>query len=116
MASWLFDRSGHPEILFDGDKLRSSRGVVIGWISGENVYSLNGHHAGWFEGGVVYDRQNRALAFLADAGGHLPSRPGLAGTPGVPGFSGVPGRPGFSGTPGRPGMGGWSNEDLSTYF
>jgi hypothetical protein len=116
MAHWLFDKAGQPTIILDDDKLRSSRGMVVGWINGVDVYSMRGSHLGWLEDGVLYDRRNRALAFRADATGHLPSRPGLAGTPGMPGFSGVPGRPGLSGIPGRPGFGGWSDEDLATYF
>ena len=66
--------------------------------------------------GVIYDSNNKALGFLRNATGHLPSRPGLGGTPGTPGFSGRPGRPGFSGVPGKPGRGGWSQEDLDAYF
>ena len=65
---------------------------------------------------MVYDNRNRALVFLSNATGYLPSRPGLAGAPGLPGLSGVPGRPGFSGSPGRPGFSGWSNEEPLAYL
>jgi hypothetical protein len=88
---------------------------VIGWIVGTKLYFLSGQHAGWFESGVFYDSRNTVIGFLRNAIG-LPSRPGIGGTPGMPGFSGSPGRPGLSGTPGRPGRGGWSSEDLATYF
>nr|WP_258405856.1 hypothetical protein [Shewanella sp. FJAT-51649] len=40
----------------------------------------------------------------------------MGGTPGTPGFAGKPGRPGFAGTPGKPGRGGWSQQELATYF
>lgn len=103
-------------MIFDGDKIRSPRGDVVGWISGSNVYTLPGSHCGWFEGGVIYDSNNSALLFLSSATGSLPGVPGLQGTPGTPGFSGTPGRPGFSGAPGKPGRGGWSTRDPDLYF
>lgn len=116
MANWLFDKGGSASLILDGDLVRSSRGVVVGWVVGSNVYSLNGKHLGWFEGGVIYDSHNCALAFSRNRTGTLPSVPGLGGTPGMPGFSGVPGRPGFSGTPGMPGRGGWSKHNAAEYF
>lgn len=116
MAEWLFDRSGSACLILDGDCLRSSGGVVVGWICGSNVYSLRGQHIGWFDGGVIYDSNNCAMAFSHDGTGSLPSVPGLRGTPGMPGLAGVPGRPGISGTPGRPGRGGWSRHNASEYF
>ncbi len=89
---------------------------MVAWIAGESVYSTQGHHIGWFEGGVLYDSGNRALGFLARATGHLPSRPGTGGAPGFPGFAGKPGKPGFGGVPGRAGYGGWSAHDAASYF
>jgi hypothetical protein len=116
MTDWLFDKSGAATLILDGDRVRSSRGQVVGWINGSNVYSLGGSHIGWFEGGVIYDSNNSALVFTRSHTGSLPSTPGIGGAPGMPGFSGVPGRPGFSGTPGKPGRGGWSNYNPSQYF
>lgn len=116
MSEWLFDKHGRPKVIVDGDCFRSAVGRVIGWINGNSVYSLSGSHLGWYEGGVLYDAGNRAIGFLSEATGYLPSRPGLSGVPGMPGFSGVPGRPGLSGVPGRPGYGGWSPEELETFF
>ena len=116
MADFLFDKNGSATLILDGDRVRSNRGRVMGWINGSNVYSLNGSHIGWFDGGVIYDSNNSALLFTRSRTGSLPSTPGIGGTPGMPGFSGVPGRPGFSSTPGRPGRGGWSKHDASQYF
>lgn len=116
MAEWLFDQNGRPRIIADGDCFRSAHGVVIGWSHGHSAYSLNGVHLGWYEGGVLYDRANRAIGFSANATGYLPSRPGLSGVPGLPGFSGVPGRPGLAGAQGRPGYGGWSEMELQNFF
>jgi hypothetical protein len=116
MAEWMFDQSGSPCLILDGDKIRNDGGSVVGWIYGSNVYSLSGSHVGWYEGGVIYDSNNSALAFTRNCSGSLPSRPGLSGIPGMPGFSGVPGRPGLSGVPGRPGRGGWSMHNAKKYF
>ena len=116
MSDWIFDRRGHATLILDSDCIRDSNGQVIAWISGANVYTLQGSHCGWLEAGVLADSSNQVLGFIRSATGHLPSRPGIGGTPGTPGFAGRPGRPGFSGTPGRPGRGGWSNNDLASYF
>ena len=116
MAEWMFDGRGTASLILDENKIRNSRGQVVGWINGSNVYSLIGNHIGWFEAGVIYDSNNSALAFTRNRTGSLPSVPGIGGTPGMPGFSGTPGRPGFSGTPGKPGRGGWSRNNASTYF
>jgi len=116
MAEWLFDRNGRPRIILDAEKIRSRQGKVIAWISRNSVYSLQGRHLGWFEGGVVSDSGNCPIAFSRNRTAGLPSAPGMSGTPGMPGFSGVPGRPGLAGTPGRPGRGGWSRLDVEEYF
>jgi hypothetical protein len=116
MAEWLFDRHGSPRIILDDDCVRSASGRVVGWISGDGLFSVTGRHIGWYEGGVIYDNRNRVLGFTYDASGHLPSRPGTSGTPGIPGLSGRPGRPGLSGISGRPGYAGWSDISLTDYF
>lgn len=116
MAEWVFNKNGHATIIFDSDCLRSNNGSVTAWISGENVYSLSGKHKGWFVDGVLSDSNNMVIGFLRDCRGLLPSRPGLGGCPGMPGFAGRPGRAGFCGVPGKPGRGGWSNEDLASYY
>lgn len=115
MADWIYSKNGQATIILDKDCFRSNHGQVIAWVKGEHIYSLNGQHVGWFEG-VVYDSNNKALGFIRNCTGYLPSRPGIGGSPGIPGFGGRPGRPGFSGVPGKPGRGGWSQSDLSTYF
>ena len=116
MAEWLFDRHGKACVIWDDTKIRDNRGKVIAWLGGNNVYSLSGRHIGWFDGGVIFDSTNSALAFSRNRTTGLPSSPGLSGTPGMPGFAGTPGRPGHSGTPGRPGRGGWSSQDAATYL
>lgn len=116
MADWIFNRNGQATLIYDNDCIRSNHGQIIAWINGNNMYSMTGRHKGWFENGVFYDSQNKAIGFLSNATGYLPSRPGMSGRPGMPGFAGRPGRPGFSGTPGRPGYGGWSTYTFEQYF
>jgi hypothetical protein len=101
-TNWLFNRSGHPQLFLHGDVFVSNGGKILGWSVGNSVYSLSGHHLGWYEDGVLYDGQNRPLAFTSDSTGYIPYRPGLSGVPGTPGIPGIPGRPGLSGVPGRP--------------
>ena len=74
-----------------------------------------GKHIGWYESGIVYDFDNKILAFERNAKG-LPYYPSLCGTPCFPGIPGKPGRPCFSGIPGRPGNRGFSNQDVLEYF
>lgn len=109
MAEWLFDGSGQALIIVDNDAFVDKTGGTIGWIHGINVSTLYGQHVGWYEGGVLYDSRNQAVAFAQSRTGYLPSMPGIGGAPGMPGFSGRPARPGLAGAPGRPGHGGWSN-------
>ncbi len=116
MSEWIFNRDGQPKLLFDQDCLRNNSGQVIAWIRNTSVYTMKGQHNGWFENGIFYDSANKVIGFLKNRTGSLPSTPGLAGAPGKPGFAGRPGRPGFAGTPGKPGRGGWSSENLITYF
>ena len=116
MANWMYDKNGRPCLILDGETIRNNGGIPVGWISNGNLYSLWGVHRGWFEGGVIYDDRNSALAFTGNHSGQTPSTPGLAGTPGMPGFAGTPGRPGLTGAPGKPGRGGWSVRDASAYF
>ncbi len=77
MAEWIFDRNGNATAILDRDCIRTGSGDVAVWISGKNIYSLNGNHIGWFEHGVLYDSNNDAIGFLMDATG-LPGRPGLS--------------------------------------
>ncbi|WP_242920932.1 4-fold beta flower protein [Pontibacter liquoris] len=116
MADWIFNKSGNATMIYDSDCIRNNRGQVVAWLYGNNIYSLSGQHKGWFDGGVFYDSNNKAIGFLSNSTGYLPSRPGISGRPGMPGFSGKPGRAGFSGVPGRPGYGGWSVHNFENYF
>jgi len=116
MSEWIFNRNGQPKLLFDQDCIRNNSGQVIAYINNTNIHTMKGQHMGWFESGIFYDSANKAIGFLKNRIGTLPSTPGLAGSPGIPGFAGKPGRPGLGGAPGKPGRGGWSSNDLVAYF
>ena len=116
MTDWIFARNGQATLIHDGDCFIDNRGQVITWVNDDNVYSLIGLHVGWFEGGVLYDSRNQTLGFLRNSTDYLPSRPEIGGIPGTPEFGGRPGRPGFAVTPGKPDRGGWSSNDLASYF
>lgn len=114
---WLYDRYGQATLFIYGDRFISQNGTNYGWLYNGHVYGLrDGRHIGWFENGILYDEHNKVIAFMRNATGHLPSRPGIGGTPGTPGIPGKPGRPGFSGISGRPGYGGWSSQSLDAFF
>jgi hypothetical protein len=116
MAEWLFDEKGRVCMIFDGDRFLSVDAENLGWLSGIYVYRLNGSFAGWYERGVLYNDHNEAVAFIRNADGHLPSRPGLRATPGMPGLPGRPGKPGLSGVPGRSGYGAWAQGEVIAMF
>ena len=115
---WLYDKNGNAELFIYGNRFISKRGENLGWLYNGKIYGLkNGHHLGWFEDGVIYDLNNCVFAFLRDASGHLPYRPGLSGTPGIPGIPGSPGIPGFSGTYARPAYSSrWSTLTIKDFF
>lgn len=114
---WLYNKKGQAKLFKYGDRFISCKGKNLAWIYSENVYNIRtGKHIGWYEKGVLYDRNNNVIAFTEDCKGYLPYYPGLGGVPGTPGIPGTPSRPGFGGIPGRPGYGGWSNCDIEDYF
>ncbi len=118
MAEWLYDRQGQAQLfLFEEDRFISKSGRNLGWTFGNNVYSLIGMHVGWFENGILYDRNNRIIAFnlkqtrnlvhFSDMIGEIPSMPRIPVKPEVPGLSGKSS---------RSGLGGWSNVSLQEMF
>lgn len=116
MAKWIFNYRGMASAIVNGDSIHDRYGRHKLWIFGNSLYNHQGYHVGWAEGGVFYDGNNDVLGFTRDRTQHLPSIPGIGGTPGMPGLSGKPGMPGRSGVPGRPGYGGWSGILLEDYI
>ncbi len=116
MAEWLFDHSGSARLIIDEDVVRDVRGKAIGWVNGHRLYSLRGHHIGWFEDGVAFDNDNFVVAFSASSDAAIPSRPALKETPLLPHMPKVPTRPYFSVPAPRPISNGWSQKDAVDYM
>lgn len=114
---WLYDKNGRAQIFQYNDRFISSQGNNLAWIYNGNVYHLkSGNHIGWYEKGVLYDQDNKPLAFIRNCEGHLPYRPALGAIPASPAMPAIPARPGFSGIPGRPGYGNWSSKEILKFF
>jgi hypothetical protein len=117
MADWIYDQSGHPPIVVDGDRFLNRSGVTtIGWINGTEIFTVAGQHAGWFEDGVLSDLQNRWAGFTADATGETPSRPAELRTRPMPDLGESPSQPDFGAAPIRPEPGGVSKIPLEYIF
>ncbi len=117
MAEWIYDRSGRPEIIVDGDRfLDRSGNKTMGWIDRTGVFTLTSEPAGWFENGVLSDLLNRWAGFTAEATGEIPSRPEITQTRPIPDICKSPNRPDFEATPTRPERGDFSTIPLDYFF
>lgn len=116
LAEWFFDQAGAPCLILDESRIRNGRGVVVGWVNGSNVYLRHGQHVGWFEGGVIYDSTNCALAYSRNRTGYLPSGTAVRGGTALPALPEAPPSPQFAVPPGKPGRGAWSRHDPGNYF
>ena len=77
---WLYNKKGQAKLFKYGDRFISCKGKNLAWIYSENVYNIRtGKHIGWYEKGVLYDRNNNVIAFTEDCKGYLPYYPGLGG-------------------------------------
>ena len=99
----IFGSSGQVVAWFEGEEILALNGRYVAFLHSGSIIAYTGSgHIGWFEEGVFWDSDFRAVGMLRDASASLP-RPGLGGVPGRPGRAGRPGRPGIPGTSGRPG-------------
>lgn len=96
--------------------IRNLAGQTVGWVFGLSVFSLKGEHVGWFEDGVFYDVDNKALGFVPGAAGLAPPLPPLAPEPAIPVLGKRPCVPTLRGRSTRPRGGGWSRQCLADYF
>ena len=116
MAAWIYDRTGQPQIIVDGDRFLDRSGTnTVGWISGDGTFTRTGQHAGWFENGVLSDRRNQWAGFTARAAEGIASRPELSERP-MPHISKCPTRPQFDTTPPKPNTGDFSTVPLDYFF
>lgn len=116
MTEWLFDRDGVPCLILEESRVRSRRGLVIGWLDTDKVHLLHGEHIGWYEGGVIYDSTNSALAFSRHRTGYLPGVPRVSTAPTLPTLAAAPALPGFEIPGSKPRRGDWSRHEASRYF
>jgi hypothetical protein len=85
MADWVYDRRGRPQIIVDENRFLDKSGTeTLGWRNGVNTYGIDGSDAGWFENGVLWDKRNHCVGFVAEATGDMPSRPDPVDPPPMP--------------------------------
>lgn len=113
MTEWLIDRNGRMPLFLYHDRFISEQGHNLGWLIGNNVFSLTGNHLGWFEHGILYDGNNDIVALAAHPTAHKRSFPVEKKLPQMPD---APMMPGLSDTPWRPLTGGRSNKTLEEFF
>lgn len=71
----FFDRNGQATCYSpDGENLYLWNGEPVGYFEGDKVYSFSGRLLGWIANGWLYDRSNQPALFSADASGG-PMRP-----------------------------------------
>ena len=117
MAEWIYDRSGHPQIIVDGDRFLDRGGInTIGWNDGTATFTPTGHPAGWFEDGVLSDVENQCVGFTGDATGKVPARPDELRARQMPNLAESPDRPDFKAAPNRPAAGDFSTIPLDYVF
>ena len=117
MIEWVYDRGGYPQIIVDGNRFLDRGGInTIGWNDGNATYTATGHHAGWFEDGVLSDAENRCVGFTANATGKIPSQPELKGDRPMPELNEGPEPPEFRAVPEKPEPGDFSTLPLDYVF
>ncbi|MBI2079336.1 hypothetical protein HYT84_01105 [Candidatus Micrarchaeota archaeon] len=115
MVLWLFDRNGQAQLfLYDDGRFISRDGRNLGWLFGTVVTNLGGVQVGWFENGVLYDRDGAVLAFSQNASGSF-SRPSLGGTPSFS-LPSNPGKPNLKSTISSGRSSNWSHRSLWSVF
>ena len=117
MAEWIYDRTGRPQIIIDGDRfLDRSGNKTMGWIDGNGAFTLAGQHAGWYEDGVLWDLRNHWAGFTEEATRNIPSQPEVTQTRPMPDTGNSPNRPEFEPTSIRPEAGDFSTIPLDYFF
>ena len=70
MSLDFYNSQGQPYAYSDnGETIYSFPGVPIAHIDGDSIYSFSGAHAGYFNDGMIQDRQGGVLLFTSDANG-----------------------------------------------
>ncbi|MGE5364913.1 MAG: 4-fold beta flower protein [Bacteroidota bacterium] len=136
IAEWLYDKNGDAKIYLDEDKFINHKEEVVATLEGIEVLSPTGEMIALFKKGVLYDSDNRPVAFIENARGYIPGLSDIFGDPGnaeyldqedeMTGEDEASGRsgtqngganiPGESGVPTNPVEGGWSDVTLEDLF
>jgi hypothetical protein len=134
VAEWLYDKNDEAKLYLYEDKIYNRSQQEIGFIEGHDVFSTGGEVIGSYISGVLYDSDNRPVAFTETAKGYIPELDDVIGSPGAPDFSDFEDtntdyseetgliRPdkknglGHSGEPLHPVIGGWSDESVDDLF
>ncbi|MFQ6081804.1 MAG: 4-fold beta flower protein [Candidatus Aminicenantia bacterium] len=64
MELTIYDKAGKPHAyITDDGTIYLWNGKPVAYLDGEHVYGFNGTHFGWFENGIMYDRQGMRIGF-----------------------------------------------------
>lgn len=116
ISEWLFDKNGDAKIYLEEDKFMSHDQRNIGTLEGQDVLTISGELIGAFVNGVLYDTDDRPVAFTETAKGYIPSTQDVTGSTGMEDVAFAPGDLGSSGKPYNPVHGTWSDETLDDLF
>jgi|GEM_PF-6638457 len=134
IAEWFYDKNNIAKLYLDEDRFLSSEDVQIGTLNGREVLSMDNEIVGMYENGVIYDLDDRPVAFTEYAKGYIPSLTDILGEPESPEMAsdeqigeytdeseltdnaGIPGAPGESGAPNKPVRNGWSDTSIEEMF
>lgn len=134
VSEWFYDKNNIAKLYLEEDKFLSSEDVQIGTLNGRKVLSMDSELVGIYENGVIYDLDDRPVAFTEYAKGYIPSLIDILGEPESPEMAndeqnsqytdeseltdnaGIPGFPGESGSPNKPVHNGWSDISVEDMF
>lgn len=113
---WIYNKDGETKIYLEEDKFMAKSGEQIGSLENEDVFTVNGEYIGAFVNGVLYDSDNRPVAFTERAKDYIPSGADITGSDGMEDTAFVPEGLGFSGVAYNPISGGWSDITVEELF
>lgn len=116
IAEWLYDKNGEAKIYLTEDRFLSKSDKEIGTLEGSDVFSMSGELIGSIANGVLYDTDNRAIAFFEHAKGYIPSLTDITGNTQMDEAQNIPANLGDSGEPVVPVHGDWSDMTLEELF
>lgn len=134
IAEWFYDKNDNAKLYVDEDKIIYEDEQQVGKLNGREVLSMDDEIVGIYENGVIYDLDDRPVAFTEYAKGYIPSLNDILGdqeSPDMPGDeqstafddesaltdkSGMTGFPGESGSPNQPVHNGWSDISVEDMF